>query len=323
VAGAVALLLEARPNTPAQAVRSILQNSATPRPWWGNPGLGFLDNVHRQGAGLLQVADAIRATSLVLPGKLSLGEFETGAAPVVRTLTVKNEGPAPVVYDLGHRPGLTTGGSTFSPSFFSAAGVATFSVPSVTVPAGGTATVDVTFTPPVGPDRGQFGGWVVLTPQDGGAPLRVPYAGFRGDYQSIRALTPTGFGFPWLSRRNPNGTVTRQPDGTLFTMQDDDIPYITLHLDHQVRELRMDVVDALTGKSWHRAYSASYLGRSAGSTSALALPWDGSTTGGGQTYQVPSGQYVIKLTVRKALGDPANPDHVETWTSPVITVARP
>jgi subtilisin family serine protease len=46
VAGAAALLLEARPYTRAEDVRGILQNSADPKNWWGNPGLGFLDNVH-------------------------------------------------------------------------------------------------------------------------------------------------------------------------------------------------------------------------------------------------------------------------------------
>ena len=34
VAGAVALLLQAKPNTNAQSVRDILQNSADPAPWW-------------------------------------------------------------------------------------------------------------------------------------------------------------------------------------------------------------------------------------------------------------------------------------------------
>jgi hypothetical protein len=38
---------------------------------------------------------------------------------------------------------------------------------------------------------------------------------------------------------------------------------------------------------------------------------------------VPNGQYVVKITVLKALGDDDNPAHVETWTSPVITIARP
>jgi hypothetical protein len=32
---------------------------------------------------------------------------------------------------------------------------------------------------------------------------------------------------------------------------------------------------------------------------------------------------VAKLSVLKALGDANNPAHVETWTSPVITINRP
>ena len=38
---------------------------------------------------------------------------------------------------------------------------------------------------------------------------------------------------------------------------------------------------------------------------------------------VPNGQYVIKVEVLKALGDETNPAHWETWTTPVITIARP
>ena len=65
------------------------------------------------------------------------------------------------------------------------------------------------------------------------------------------------------------------------------------------------------------------MGRNSSATGFFALSWDGSTVAGGKTYQVPNGQYVIKLTVLKALGDDTNPAHVEAWTSPVITIARP
>ncbi|HKI06110.1 MAG TPA: S8 family serine peptidase [Thermoanaerobaculia bacterium] len=323
VAGAVALLLEARPNTPSQAVRAILQNSASPRPWWGNPTLGFLDNVHRQGAGMLQIADAVQATTRVEPGKLSLGEFETGAAPIVRTLTVTNSGPAPVTYDLGHAPALATGGSTFSPAFFAGFATATFSAPSLTVPAGGTATVDVAIAPSSGlPDRSQYGGWVVLTPQDGGKAVRVPYAGFKGDYQSIQVLVPTATGFPLVGRQTATGYLP-QPQGGTFTLQGNDIPFVLLHLEHQSREIRMEIFDADSGKAWHRAFTQGYVSHNSTATGFFALAWDGSTFGGGKTYNVPNGRYVIKLTVVKALGDVTNPAHVETWTSPVITLARP
>ncbi|HSK75468.1 MAG TPA: peptidase S8, partial [Thermoanaerobaculia bacterium] len=117
--------------------------------------------------------------------------------------------------------------------------------------------------------------------------------------------------------------LVNQPAGARYSLVGDDLPYILLHLDHQVRELRLEVFDANTGKSWHRAFSQSYVGRNSGAASFFTLAWDGVTTSGNKAYTVPNGQYIVKMTVRKALGDSANPAHQETWTSPVITIARP
>jgi subtilisin family serine protease len=323
IAGAVALLLEAHPHTPSQAVRTILQNSASPRPWWGAPTAGYLDNVHRQGAGMLQIADAVRATTRVEPGKLSLGEFEAGSAPTVRTLTVTNNGPAPVTYNLSNAPALATGGSTFTPAFYAGFATVTFSSPALTVPAGGIATVDVSFVPDANlPDRSQYGGWIVLTPQGDGQTVRVPYAGFKGDYQSIQVLVPTAAGFPLLAKAVGSGYAL-QTGGASYTLQGSDIPFVLVHLEHQSRRVKMEIFDAKTGKAWHDAFLQNYVGRNSSATGFFALSWDGSTIAGNKTYQVPNGQYVIKLTVLKALGDDTNPAHVETWTSPVITIARP
>src|SRR6185369_11018158 len=138
VAGAVALLLQAHPLTPASAVLTILQNTAEPHAWWGNPGLGFLDNVQRQGAGMLQIADAVQATTRIEPSKLALGESQAG--PATRTVTLTNSGSAAVTYDLTHTPALSTGPNTFTPSFLTGFAAVSFSAPSVTVPAGGTAS---------------------------------------------------------------------------------------------------------------------------------------------------------------------------------------
>jgi minor extracellular serine protease Vpr len=320
VAGGVALLLEARPNTPAQAVRGILQNSADPKNWWGNPGLGFLDNAHRQGAGMVDIPGAILATTRIEPAKLSLGESEAG--PATRTLTIANGGPTAVTYNLSHAPALSTGGSTFAPSFFTGFAAVAFSATSVTVPAGGSATVDVTVTANPGlPDRSQYGGYIVLTPEDGGAVYRVPYAGFKGDYQSILVLNPeaSSFGNPILRSTlsfGPNEEVTFNPD-------EGEVAYILVHLDHQVRRLRMVVRDADTGQNWHRALDLEYVGRNSTATAFFALAWDGTTTQGNKLVVVPNGQYVIELSVLKALGDDSNPDHWESWTSPVITLERP
>jgi minor extracellular serine protease Vpr len=321
VAGSVALLLEARPNTPPAAVRSLLQNSAVPVVWWGSPGLGFLDNVHRQGAGMVQIADAVRSTLRVEPGKLALGESEAG--PAVRTLTLENDGPAPVTLDLSHTPALSTGPNTFAPTFHTGFASVAFSAPSVTVPAGGTASVDVTIAANAGlADHSLYGGYLELTPQGGGTTVRVPYAGFKGDYQSKQVLAPTANGFPWLAIRS-GGSYFNRPDGATYSLVGLDIPFFLVHLDHQTRELKMEIFDADTGKAWHQAFSFDYVGRNSGATSFFALAWDGVTTNGNKVNVVPDGRYVAKLTARKALGDSGNPAHQELWTSPVITIDRP
>jgi subtilisin family serine protease len=328
VAGAVALLLQARPGLNAEDVRGILQNTAAPKVWFGNPALGFLDNVHRQGAGMLQIVDAVQAPARVTPAKLALGESESG--PAVRTLTVHNDSANPITYALSHAPALATGPNTFTVSFFNAPSTVTFSAPAVTVPAGGIATVDVTISPNAGlADRSLYGGYVVLTSGDG--VLRVPFAGFKGDYQAIQALKPTANGFPWLAKV-AGASYVNQPAGATYTLQGGDVPVILIHLDHQVRRLQLDVRDAATGQPvhpvFHYAEDDEYLPRNSTATGFFAFPWDGTRLHSNgvaklKTKEVPNGQYVIVLKVLKALGDENNPAHWETWTSPVITLARP
>jgi minor extracellular serine protease Vpr len=325
VAGAAALVLEAHPNTPSQAMGRVLQNNASPRLWFGNPSLGLIESVHREGAGMVNIPAAVQATTRIEPGKLALGETEGG--PITRTLTLENHGSADVTYDLSHLPAVATGPNTFTPAFFNAPSIVTFSSPSVMVPAGGSASVDVTIDANPGlADRSLFGGHVVFTPQGGGQSYHVPFAGFKGDYQSIPVLVPTANNFPRMARQNPNGTFTFLPvgDGGIWTLQNaQEIPFVAAHFDHQPRRVRMEIFDAATGKAWHRALELEYFGRNSAATSFFALPWDGTTVNGKKLNTVPNGQYVIVMTVEKALGDSSNPAHVETWTSPVITLARP
>lgn len=327
VAGAAALLLQAQPKTPAQAMRGILQNSADPKPWWGNPALGFLDNVHRQGAGMLDIDDAILATTRVDPAKIAAGEGEAG--PVTRTVTIENKSASTVTYNLSSVNALSTGANSFTPGFSTSNASVAFSAGSVVVPAKGSATVDVTITPATAPAGGQYGGYVVLTDAaDAGKVFRVPFAGHIGDYQARQVLVPTANNFPRLGW-SPNGVnFGFAGAGDVFTMQGQDIPYVLAHLDHQSRRLRVEAVDAVSGKSWHRISNDDYLPRNSTATGFFAFAWDGTTfTGNGknrnQWRTAPNGQYVLKVSVLKALGDENNPAHWETWTSPMFEVQRP
>jgi minor extracellular serine protease Vpr len=334
VAGGVALMLQARPKTNPNAMMARLQNSADPKNWSGNPGLGFLDFSFRQGAGMLDIVGSVQSTTVVEPSQIAVGE--SAAGPKAITLTVRNESASPVTYDLSHVASLASGenvlganGSSYGPgATMNAPASVSFSAPSVLVPANGSASVQVTIDANAGlPDRSLYGGYVVLTPQGGGAVYRVPYAGLKGDYQSMTVLKPTMNGFPWLAQLVGNNLAKRANGGS-YTMVNGDIPYFLIHLDHLSRRVRLDVTDAVSGKSWHRISDDQYVTRNSSYNGFFAFTWDGSTFTGkgknaGQWMVAPNGQYKVTVSVLKALGDENNPADWETWTSPVVTIARP
>lgn len=360
VAGAAALFLQAKNWTtlnPAQAasVRAMLQNTAVPANWQGNPGLGFLDQVHRQGAGMLKIDKAIQAPASVSPGKLVQGEAGPNAT---HTLTLTNNTGSAITYDLSHQAALSTSGSTFTPgattSGASAGGPITFSSPSVVVPANGTASVNVTIPRPnFGiANRVVYGGYIRFTPQGGGQMLRVPYGGFGADYQLITILTSGGAtpSFPklaqrvgWVSAANytptyafPAGPITYTMAQTMqFGRPFRDFPTVGIHFDHQARWLRITVLDAagnpvVSGSTSQTldpvATQVDLHPRNSTAGGFFAYDWDGrliSTLKNGKTISknMPNGDYKLRVQVLKALG--TEPTDVETYTSPTFTIARP
>ena len=128
-----------------------------------------LEPTWRQGAGLAQIVEAVTTPASVTPAKISLGE---GSGVARRALTVSNTSSAPITYNLSALTTVGTGPSTaagavypFNFSYLLGSNTATFSSPSVTVPAGGSASVRVTIQAGAWPDKSLYGGYVVLTPQ--------------------------------------------------------------------------------------------------------------------------------------------------------------
>lgn len=182
--------------------------------------------------------------------------------------------------------------------------------------------MQVSILPPSAPTYGQYGGYLVFTPRDGGPAYRVPYAGFTGDYQALPVLTPTSRGLPWLARWGRYG-FKNQPYGARFSLQNLDIPWFLVHLDHQVRKLRMEVFESVGGQSWHRVLDLDHLSRNALPDFYWVYSWDGRVGHGGTVTEVPNGIYRVRISVQKALGDDDDPMHWESWISPSITIARP
>ena len=342
-AGAVALMLEANPSLSAAEIREALQNTADPAVWSGNPPTGLLEPVHRQGAGMIDIDDAIQTTTWISPSKLALGESEVGAQ--TRTLTIRNTSSAPVTYALSNVSAVGTRNTFPALSFllqsqsvsFSQAGIP---VTSVIVPAAGSATVDVTVTPPAGAseDKTLYGGYVTLTV--GTTKYRVPYAGFVGDYQSLRILDSAAAGiFPAIGRLT--GAVsasdltpvhTPVAAGATFTMTGGNVPYVLAHFAHQVRKVKIELYNATTNARVGEALRDEYRERNSRRTgttndanSDVYMPFaiDGSVKKGKGREQVPDGSYYVVFSAEKALGDSANPAHTETWTSAAFTIDRP
>lgn len=330
VAGAAALLLEAKPKTKAKDVRGLLQNSADPAVWSGNPGLGFLDMVHRQGAGMLDIDDTIKATTVITPSKIAVGEYWEIADPAwVQPIDIRNNTGGPVTYDITYVNALSTGG-VITPSFYGSDAYVTFSESTITIPLYNKYTIEAFIHSATGPVNGMFGGYIVFTPRHGGQVYRIPYAGFVGDYQGIQALTPTAYEFPWLAISYGGefyGPVTG-PDDWTYTMVGEDVPWLLVHFEHQVRTFEVHIFKA-DGTPVHRvqnyAYFEEYLPRNSTSDGFFAFAWDGTrmSQNGKVVRTVPDGQYYLYIKALKAGGDPGNPAHWETWTSPVMTIDRP
>lgn len=335
VAGAVALLLEAMPRTRAEDVRGMLQNAAVPADWWGYPGIGYIDNVHRQGAGMLQIDDAILATTRIEPAKIALGESAGG--PVRQRIKIDNLGSTAVSYELSFVNALSTGPNTSPPSFFLGNAFVTFSPAAVTVQAGASRNVTATISPATGPIGGIYGGYIVATPDDGGPEVRVPFAGYVGDYQAITALAPGLYGMPALGWTPDGVNFGFAGAGDVFTLEGYDLPYVLVHLAHHPQYMELNIIDAITGQPvhpvFHKFFEADYLPRNATTAGFFAFAWGGdrihsqAARGRGaatpQAIPVPNGEYQIEIRLLKALGDKNDASHWETWTSPSFFIARP
>ena len=249
---------------------------------------------------------------------------------MTRTVTFTNSGDLDMTYDLGNVGGVVTGPTSsdpvgeFAPGLFVASAGATFSTPALTVPANGSASVDVTITQPTTANFFIYGGYIVATPRAGGMTLRVPYMGVTGSYQAYPTFLA---GSPRMTR-TPSGPALG--DGAVFTLADaNNQPVFVFGLAHATRTLKAEVFAApatpggAPGKAFHVAAQFERLARNSTPTGTFFFRFDGVTANGSKTSVVPNGSYVVVISALKPLADPSLPSSTVVWQSPTFVIARP
>ncbi|KAF9908228.1 hypothetical protein BX616_000202 [Lobosporangium transversale] len=203
VAGAHALLYSAHKKVlRGQDARKILMNTAVPGSFFNH---SVLAPVAKQGSGLVNVKNAVSVQTIFSPDRIELLDSVhfTGKSVDVR---IKNVGKRTIVYHLSHEVAESAvsyrGGNSFplpDPILENHKATVKFSQAKVSVRAGQTAKIKVQFKEPSTGKANEFpfySGYIVATPQGKDAiPVRIPYAGVKGDVAKVPMLD-TDFGLP-------------------------------------------------------------------------------------------------------------------------------
>ncbi|MGP9746150.1 S8 family serine peptidase [Brachybacterium sp. AOP29-B2-41] len=144
------------------------------------------------GAGLAQIDRALGSQVIATVEGEGAAALREITGPATFTVTLTNSGDAAAEFTLPSTTLLAetngAGGATTVRS--SSGSVATPNT--VTVPAGGTASVEVAVTPEAGADH-FTGGWVQFTSNDADQPnLSIPFLGFAGDWNAEPIVLPVG-----------------------------------------------------------------------------------------------------------------------------------
>ncbi|KAK6450359.1 hypothetical protein FP744_10006609 [Trichoderma asperellum] len=255
IAGCFALVKSQFPDWSVDEILIALQTTAQPTVWAWNQSL--LATTAQQGAGLVNVYDAITTATRVSPGQLAVTDNNSTSFGLVN-ITVENNGNSTQTYTLGHRGAGYTHENVGYGEVAQIAnfGSAEFATPTFELEPGETTEIPIRLSyPPLAIDVSRlplFSGYIDIIPETG-SNLSIPYIGpgfspYNMDYITYLNATPTYPGLPWLSFPNDNGS--NYNDG--FSTVDSSTEYaFSLHVQQFSNLSRVDIVPANTTLKAH------------------------------------------------------------------------
>ncbi|MFC8347852.1 S8 family peptidase [Streptomyces sp. NPDC057280] len=186
-AGAAAILAQRHPDWTGARIKQALTASTTPTT--GATG-------YQQGTGRLDVSRALQGEVASEQTSVSFGKQlwpHTDDRPLTRHITYRNDGDHPVTLDL--TAGATGPGGSTAPE-----GMFTLSTTQLTVPAGGTAGVDLTADTRVEAANGTYSGTLVATARNGTDPTTAAPTAVRTAFGVIREAEAHDLTLKFLDR---------------------------------------------------------------------------------------------------------------------------
>ncbi|PFH53699.1 hypothetical protein AMATHDRAFT_187018 [Amanita thiersii Skay4041] len=359
VAGSAALLFQVkgRSSSVGRAARTLFETTAQRVPSGltdGDP----LQTVTQQGAGLINVHNAIRSKTVVTPGELILND--TVHFQGTHVITIHNTGSDTKTYKVSHIPAgtaETVQSKSISPNVgpvplnTHAASVA-LSQTSFTLHPGEVTAIVATISLPKNVDRTTFpvfSGFIVI--ESDTESLHVTYVGLGASLKDKQVVDNTDvfFGVPLPAILDAGGNV--QEDATNYTFVNGDVPTLLFRLVFGTPMLRIDLVDpdidfkpTLKTRELDVHIPHFFLPHHVGGSFAevptvgliaevdwitrnnedptdngfITLTLDTATFSNGTNIQ--NGTYRFLLRALRVTGNPSRQEDFESWLSPIVGV---
>ena len=356
IAGAAALVLQQNHSLSPAKVAQKLYNTAVPvkkateTKSSGASLSKYAEAVFRQGSGLVNVAGALNAGVTASPSLIKLGE---GYSQKVK-ITLTNNTSQTLTYTPYRVSGVSAAASTSTsgnesvgtttPLYdYGSVGFTSYKK-NVTVKAGKSASIYVRIKAPMKVLKGKagllYGGWVQFKTSGAGNTVSIPFAGVRGNYQSVKVLNKfkySGAKLPALGYVDGEGYLNpTYSKGRTYTMDGDsyDFPFVLYHLDYPASDIQLKLTNTKTKKTFwaildyttfndttYKVSSKStHLYRQSRDDSYQYLLFDGGIYYKGYAWGIPNGTYTAQIRVLKPLGNAKKTSDWETFTTPSFTI---
>ncbi|KAJ2807522.1 hypothetical protein H4R21_000444 [Coemansia helicoidea] len=352
-AGAVALLKQGRPDLTPAELRQVLMASSRPVT---DVRTGLPATPFQSGAGLINIADAVKSRVLVSPPFIAINDtaYEThpGGNPAVaqRTITITNTDKTRAAQLLMYHQAADSvtmfkPDGTLSDAVINGAPLDTWPPAKKAVPAGtqpqvscsgctqtiapgASATVSVRITRPTAlPESGRwfYGGFLSFQLQWAGDKAArsyvVPYSGYNGNYRDIPVLPLAGDGRPMFA--DMLGNPIPNPKALKITAKKQ--AQFVFSLNMPTRKVAATLVSAAGKSLGYLPYGCMIdVGRtlpSHGGYAALVSSQVTADCAGAKAVDVAPGKYRVKLTVLKLFGNPDSKSDYESRVSEEFTIA--